>query len=454
MQFSLSKKLLFVVLMVTGQNTYGMEFIEETDIIVPEIYIIRDDNDGILPILDLLEPQQLIMGRCASSLKPQGGRLDLEDYDIITSQSFKELWREKAVAGLPLLVCRVSTIDKDGNSIYKHFFSTDVLKWFYGADFPETVVAEGKTNPINKLEPYGEIDIYLAKLGTSTLIPYIRLGSDLDIIRKTKTGRRVANILSLSTPESKLFLEGAENLIKDTDPYIQSTALLHNGIHWIGKGKEEKNATKYRKGLERLIEAKGIADGNHYAQINASYEVVKVLNFYENTSQKNQWLRSSLGEITPTYARKNMLNYLDTLTKQALNALIQERALTLKACIMLEKTPETLRDLESVQDAAADIFKHIAKDGKSPTKKAFANLQIAIHHTTTEGDREEYFDRAASSSSNNYFTATARLLAANPVYNEEAQRQLTLLDQNQAYDNEEAASPSLATAGRLSLFNN
>ncbi len=456
MKFLSSKKILFTIFMLTAAKpcAYGMDFVEEADITVPEVYAIRDNYDGIIPAIDNLNPQQVILGANGINAKRQGGSLELEANEAITGQRFRDLWREKAAAGLPLLVCRVTTATPDKNNMHKHFFSTSILHWFYGQDFPEIVKGAGKTNPLNQLKPIGEIDIYLAKLGEDNTIPYVRLGSDVDVIRDPSG--RISNILRLADPERKeLLLDGAEALIHDADPYIQSTALLHNALKWIAQGKSEECSADVRKGMKRLEEAINIDGCNPYARVLAIYEYSKVLNRLDLVPSPGAQRQA----VDQGILRSSLTTNLEVLVRQKHNTLLRDRALTLLVCIenSVDFHKLSLEELEKLKDRTEKSLKHVHTSNKSPKKASFAGLMLASHHSLTSEDSIKYLTTAAHPLlGNSPFASRARYLLNDSLYNEESGRQLSLLKEGDDSDDEEAiptnAESSYAAARRL-LFN-
>ena len=391
-----------------------MNIIEEADIEISDIYRIRPNYNGIMPELDNLDPKQVILAKSSSSSKLQGGCLNLDNEDPISTCTFRDLWREKAAAGLPLLVCRVTTTTLDKNTVFKHFFSLDILKWFYGQYFPESIESGGNLNPINQLEPEGEIDIYLAKLGTTTTIPYIRLGSDLHMIRKTKAGTRIANILKLTTPEKQSdFSEAAEKLQYDIDPYVQSTALTHNALYWLNRGKKEKSASDIMKGMHKLSKAINIVDGNPYARVHGIYEYTKILNMLDMLAIESAWLTTSL-QTDKALLQSALTKNLKILITQSENLLIRDRALTLLTCIKnsIDLETLTLQEITKLKDETERALEIVYTSNKSPKKSAFAALQLGLNHSLTDESRNHYWNRATSSG-NNAISRQAQLLLDN-----------------------------------------
>ncbi len=114
------------------------------------------------------------------------------------------------------------------------------------------------------------------------------------------------------------------------------------------------------------------AGGNPYAQLKARYEIVLSYNTYDvSITNKSSVLQNNDKDFKKYFVKK-----LKKLSNQNHNLLIKDRAKTLLALVLLDKTV-TDNDIEEVRkdlDKAYGMLADVIKSQRSPTKTAMARV--------------------------------------------------------------------------------
>ena len=328
-----------------------------------------------LPVIDVLDSQLILVKKPRAS---QGSVLCLKESDALSQASFRDLLQDNALNGLPLVLCRVSTTNAQEGTTYRHFYSNNILQYFYGNEFPKKAEGTGAKNPLNGLDPE-EIELYLLKLGKDSNLEYTLLGEDREVIRRSLSGLRIIDVLNVSNGPSQVanqqFNDSAEALMNDGDLYIRSTALYHNGLRWVKQGKGNQDEEGYVKGLRRLIDCVKVGEqGNLYAQLLARYAIAIEYNNCDLFRAEDSRYLAIHDTFDKRLTKKGLVELLKGLSIQGYNLLLQDRAKTLLALIALEDA-HNAGDLKTVTkelDNGRSQLKEVVVSQRSPTKTALA----------------------------------------------------------------------------------
>lgn len=299
---------------------------------------------------------------------------DLDALDCISQQPFRTLFEEQTKNGQPFLFCRAVTHGPNYIDSYVHHFSTQLLSFLYGPNFPHTIKTDAhnslapKMNPLNNCPFDNTIDIMLGQFNPATQnCTFEKLGTDLSLIRGNQ---RLKNIVSLSLgnfSSEKQEKDIALTLSSDANQTIAHYGSLQLARYYLKKLETSskngfKKETYARKAMVRLKDTANKPQENYDAALHA-------MQLFVSTAYHKSY--SSLLAAYP-WIKQSAQNYCDYLTKQEYNLLLKDRALIQKAQL-LECTDE---------QGALEKYKQVASSLRSPTKNQFAAIKVALLDVT------------------------------------------------------------------------
>jgi len=349
---ALSPKMKLLGLIVTISGLYAAEPVS----IFPRIESLNAVSDGTLSIsLDVKDP--------------------------LSQETLKQLAINQAYFGLPLLVARIQTSTESKQFV--HFLPVSIFELLYGQVLPTFGEAALK-NPFNNIEINDIIDIYALEFDVNkNENNIVRIGSDLDVMRKNK---RVIACIELEKMSDELKLselekvaQASQELLNDNDQYIKAAAELIYGITTIQKTRSnDPDEIHFNDALSKLLHAANQTI-NPYAQARAQYELLYLLTSNELPANYKKNNRSAIQKLRPSL--------IDALRSQSFNMLLRDRAeasfaLYQESLRKIAATPSgqtvAITDTQA-EEIAKNIFAKLAHGPqRSPTKKSLGLLKVGL----------------------------------------------------------------------------